>query len=227
MLTRTHISAFVGLTIVAWLLALWMQGQPVLSLSFIRPFGIVVGLVCGIAAVFNKWAWAWPIFRGWFVDRPDLRGTWEATLISDWTDPTTGEKIGPITGYVVVRQTLASLSVRLMTSESRSHSISHGITKEADEIFRMAVVYRNEPEIELQGKRSEIHHGSLWLEILGEGPECMKGHYWTDRGTRGGMELRDRVRRCFDCYEHANDAFSRHETSSESESHEGADATCP
>lgn len=207
MLTRTHISAFVGLTIVAWLLALWAQGQPVLSIAFMRPFGIVVGLVCGIAAIFNKWAWSWQIFRGWFVDRPDLRGTWKAILHSDWIDPATQQRVDPIAGYVVIRQTLAGLSVRLMTSESRSHSISHGITKEGDEIFRLAVVYRNEPEIELQGKRSEIHHGSLWLEILGEGPECMKGHYWTDRGTRGRMELCNRNKKCFDCFEHAHAAF--------------------
>jgi hypothetical protein len=208
MLTRIHISAFVGFTIFVWLVALWAQGQPVLSWAFIKPFGIVVGLVVAVTAGFNRWAWAWPCFRGWFVDRPDLRGTWITVLKSDWVDPQTGNPIEPIVGFVLVRQTMMALTVRLMTKESKSHSISYGITKESDEIYRLAVVYRNEPQIELQGSKSEMHHGSFWLEVLGDGPDRLNGHYWTDRGTRGGMYLSHRNPNCFQCFTDANRAFS-------------------
>lgn len=45
MLTRLHISSFVGLTIIVWLLALWFQGMPVLNADFLKPFGTVVGVI--------------------------------------------------------------------------------------------------------------------------------------------------------------------------------------
>ena len=90
MLTRLHISSFIGLTIVVWLVALWFQGMPVLSLDFVKPFGIVVGAITLFVTIFNKYLWSWKIFKGWYVKRPDLRGTWEVELKSSWIDPKTG-----------------------------------------------------------------------------------------------------------------------------------------
>lgn len=238
MLSRTHISAFVGLVILALMFALWIAGQPVLSLNFVNPFGTVVGLVGGISFVFNKWAWAWPLFKGWFVKRPDLRGTWQVSLKSEWIDPKTNKRIDPIIGYIVIRQTLMHVTVRQMTAESKSHSVSSGITQELDEIFRLSVVYRNEPDINLQGKRSDIHYGAFWLEAVGhsqaslketaspdlhwfwwllvclqvpfrkQGPSRLEGHYWTDRNTRGSMELTGRVREYYESYQDAHKFFT-------------------
>ena len=151
MLSRTHIISIVGLTIGVWLLALWIQGTPVLSLEFLRPFSIVVGVVGGIVTIFNKWAWAWPVFRGWFVKRPDVRGTWKVELQSNWIDPETKEGIPPITAYAAIRQSLTTLSIRLMTPESKSLLVAHSIRLEPDNIYRIAGIYRNEPRLELQG----------------------------------------------------------------------------
>ncbi len=207
MLTRLHISSFIGLTIAVWLVALWVQGMPVLSLEFIKPFGIVVGAITLFVTLFNKYAWSWPIFQGWYVNRPDLRGTWRVELKSNWISPETNEPIPPIAAYAVIRQTLTSLSFRLMTKESRSKLIAHSIEKEDDGIFRLAAIYRNEPKIELQGDRSEIHHGSLSLEIHGTPVSLMEGHYWTDRGTKGTMKLTGRKNELFSTYEQAKSAF--------------------
>lgn len=208
MLSRLHIASFIGLTILVWLIALWIQGQPVLSLDFLRPFSFVVGTIAAIVGVFTRWAWAWSVFRGWYVKRPDLRGTWKVELQSNWVDPKTGEGIAPITAYVAIRQTLTSLSLRLMTPESRSRLIAHSIEFEDDGIFRIAGIYRNEPRVELQGDRSEIHHGSLLLEVYGEPPESLEGHYWTDRGTRGSMAITERTKKVFDTFETARANFN-------------------
>lgn len=203
MLSRLHISSFIGLTIAAWLLALWAQGMPVLSLDFLRPFSLVVGIVGLVVGVFVKWAWAWPLFRGWYVKRPDIRGTWEVTLASNWINPETGKGIPPITGYISVRQTLIGLSLRLMTKESRSRLVAHSVELEDDGIYRISAIYRNEPRVELQGDRSEIHYGSLLLEVYGMPPESMEGHYWTDRGTRGTMKISGRRKQVKDTFEAA------------------------
>lgn len=205
---RIHIMSFVGLTIVAWLVALWAQGIPVLTTDFLKPFSIVVGVIGAVATIFNKWAWSWAVFRGWYINRPDIRGTWKVILHSDWTDPKTSKGVPPICAYMAVKQSLTTLSLRLMTPESHSRLIAHSIDIENDEIFRLAAVYRNEPKLSLQGDRSEIHHGSMVLEIYGTPPISMEGNYWTDRATRGTMKLIEQKNEVFDTFEDANSAFT-------------------
>ncbi len=204
MLTRLHISSFIALTIGVWLIALWVQGMPVLSADFVKPFGTVVSAITLFVTLFNKYLWSWKIFKGWYVKRPDLRGTWIVELKSNWVNPETGEKTDPIYGYVVVRQSLTNLSLRLMTKESRSVLVAHSIEQQEDDnLFKLVGVYRNEPKIELQGVRSEIHHGSFALEIHGSPVEELDGHYWTDRATKGGMKLFNKVGKLYATYEQA------------------------
>ena len=204
MLSRLHISSFIGLTIAVWLLALWFQGTPVLSADFVKPFGTVVGIITLFVTLFNKYMWSWKIFKGWYVKRPDLRGTWKVELKSSWVNPETGEVIAPIYGYAVIRQSLTFLSVRLMTKESRSVLVAHSIEQqEDDDLFKLVGVYRNEPKIELQGVRSEIHHGSFVLDVHGSPPCSLEGHYWTDRATKGDIKLSNRVKKLYDIYEQA------------------------
>jgi hypothetical protein len=204
MITRLHISSFIALTIAVWLLALWMQGMPVISVNFIKPFGTVVGIITFVSVVFNKYLWSWKIFKGWYVKRPDLRGSWEVELKSSWINEETGEVVEPIMGYAVIRQTLTSLSLRLMTKESRSVLITYNIEQqEDDELFKLVGVYRNEPKIELQGVRSEIHHGSFLVEIHGNPVYEMQGHYWTDRGTKGSLKIFNKQSKLYDTFEQA------------------------
>lgn len=208
MLSRLHISSFIALTIIVWLIALWAQGMPVLSIEFLKPFGIVVGAITLCITLFNQYAWSWKIFQGWYVKRPDLRGTWELELKSNWINPETKSPIPPIHAYASIRQTLTSLSIRVMTKESKSKLIAHSIEEEDDGIFRLAAIYRNEPKIELQGDRSEIHHGSFSIETHGSPVDLMEGHYWTDRGTKGSMTFSNRRKEILDTYEQASTEYN-------------------
>jgi hypothetical protein len=208
--TRIHISSFIGLTIAVWLLALWLQGMPVLSADFVKPFSAVIGIISLFATVFNRYMWSWRIFKGWYIKRPDIRGTWKVELKSSWIDPETNKEIPAIYGYAVIRQSLTFLSVRLMTKESRSVLVAHSIEQqEDDDLFKLVGVYRNEPKIELQGQRSEIHHGSFALEVHGSPVYEMQGHYWTDRATKGGMRISDRAEKLYDTYEQAAREFGK------------------
>ncbi|MGY3568714.1 hypothetical protein [Vibrio paucivorans] len=58
-----------------------------------------IGLTIGVWLIA---LWSWKIFKGWYVKRPDLRGTWKVELKSNWVNPETGEKAAPIYGYAVV-----------------------------------------------------------------------------------------------------------------------------
>ena len=205
-LSRLHIGTFFGLAVIAWTVVLWARGIP-LTWQYLWPFWLVLSMLTIAASIFERWAWAWGFFQGWFVKRPDLRGSWRVELKSDWINPDTGEKVDPIICYMAVRQSLTMLSMRLMTAESSSWLIAHKIVEENDGVFLVTGVYTNTPKLELRGKRSEIHYGALRLQMSGEPSTSLEGHYWTDRNTRGSMRLSDRKVTVFSTYQEASDQY--------------------
>ena len=86
------------------------------------------------------------------------------------------------TGTLIVKQTLLSVHVKLVTDESKSKSLSASI----DEILgeaQLTYCYLNTPKSEFRN-RSEIHYGTAILTIT---EEKLEGQYYTDRKTVGDM----------------------------------------
>ncbi len=194
-LERLHISAFVVISAVVWLIVLLCQGTPV-SWDHARPFSIVVSSLVGLGLLFEKVLWRQPWLHGWFVKRPDLRGTWRVTLQSSYQKPETNERIPPIVCYVGVKQTLSRLQMHLMTPESESWFIAdHVRPSPAGKGFQVIGVYTNEPNVHLRDERiSEMHQGAIILETHGGSlrPTTLTAKYWTDRKTMGTMEFSGR-----------------------------------
>lgn len=157
--------------------------------------------------IFDLWAWRWkPILRSW-VERPDLHGTWRATIRSNWTDPTTGKTLDAIEAYMVVRQTWRSIRLQLMTAESTSEVLEAGILQAGANHFRVAAIYRSNSRKGAGGEGGHI--GMLFLDVPGRRPKALSGHYTTDRKTEGEIELQARTRRLMDSFRHASDTFAR------------------
>lgn len=190
MMSRNQISAFVALSVAFWVGFLLWRGVPVTK-EMLLPFSGVVGAVSLVLLVFDRWAWHWILFRGWLVKRPFVHGTWRAELVSDWIDPATQSPGPPIAGYMVIRQTLSTLSLRLMTAESRSETVSSGIEACPDGTFEINSAYRNKPKAPYR-HRSEVHYGALLLLADTATPDTLEGDYWTDRKSLGGIALSDR-----------------------------------
>ena len=203
MASRLHLGALLALAVAAWFALLWWHETPV-SWDHLGPFGLVLGFLVAVVGLFKRWWWSWGWLQGWFVQRPDLRGTWRVTLKSEWRDRRRKKTVEPIEGYMVVRQTLTTLNMRLLTRESSSRLEAHNVVRADDGVYHVAAVFVNEPKIELRGKRSEIHYGAMMLQVQGEPPKTLEGHYWTDRDSRGEMLLFDRVDARFDRYEEAD-----------------------
>jgi hypothetical protein len=157
---------------------------------------------------FDRWLWHLTVFKHWLVNRPYVAGTWKAQLVSNWKDPVTGQQIPPITCIMVIRQTFSTLSVRLFTPESSSASVAYNIERQEDGLFRLFVLYQNIPRVNLRGERSEIHYGAFMLEVQGDPPVGLVGHYWTDRETKGSLELTDPTPKLFNGYNDAKLHFS-------------------
>ena len=207
-LERIHITAFLGLGALVWWLVL---GAPRVSWEYLQPFGTVVGSLVALGAAFEFLLWRWSWIHGWFVKRPDLRGTWRVELQSDCIDPATNVGVPLIVCYMGVAQTLSALQMHLMTPESESWFIAERISPSPSGVgYQVAGVYTNKPQTYLRGARSEMHLGGVLLDTHGptNRPDTLTGEYWTDRKTKGQMTLTERLPDVFTRFEDAKRAFA-------------------
>ena len=188
MLTRWQISAILVLAAAVWGITLLILGVP-LTWIHITPYSITLIALTVILFCFERWIWRWPIFKNWLVKRPLIQGTWKVEIHSSYFDD--NGKSSPIQGIVIFRQTLSTLSMRLFTKESSSVLVAHKFQQQEDGLFQLIGTYQNIPEVQLRGNRSEIHNGTILLNVEGDPPTALKGHYWTDRKTKGSFLLSD------------------------------------
>lgn len=169
------------LPVVALLACVW--ALVALTWSATGPGTSWTAVLVGVVATSVVARSALAVFRG-----PRLQGTWWGELDSNYVDPASGTRLGPIAVAVVVRQSWTDLFVCLHSKESSSITIAAGRVTEADGRVCLVGVYRNEPKLPRQDT-SRMHHGGLKLSVIdGERPR-MQGTYWTDRGTAGEIEL--------------------------------------
>jgi hypothetical protein len=209
MLTRSHITVLLVLAVIVWAIALKALALP-FTWEYSKPFAITVSALSAACFVFEKWIWKWPVFKSWLVNQPNLHGTWKVLLKSDWVNPETKQQVAPIECIMTIRQTYSRFSARLFTRESNSYLVAHKIEQQNDGIFQLFGTYQNTPDITLRGNRSEIHYGALVLEVRGEPPKSLVGHYWTDRGTKGSLELTERIPAILSSYQEGVQRFNLH-----------------
>ena len=157
------------------------------DIGFLRFFSGAVFVVSVSLTLWDKWIWKLSIFQKLPNVTRDVSGTWETRLESFWVDPETGKRPAVKTVYIVVRQTSAQASVSLLSNESKSRSSLARVVKENDS-WILHYIYTNEPAADFR-HRSQIHHGSGVLEIVGNPASRIKGSYWTDRDSKGTLIL--------------------------------------
>lgn len=184
--SRLVLSVLVGFSASVWALYSLVSGLE-FGVAFFQPFSLVVGSLSALLIVFDAWLWRQP-WLSWAVKRPVLAGTWAGTLRSSFDAPE-GETVGdPKVVCVVVQQTFSVIHLRLLTEESSSRTFTASLVPKPDGTYELAGLYRNEPRVSVQ-HASGIHHGGLVLSVAGRKSDRLLGFYWTDRGTRGELEL--------------------------------------
>lgn len=140
-----------------------------------------------VAAALEKRGWRAQWLHSRWVSTPVVVGTWRGTLThyQDGQDATTK------TVYVVVRQTLTTASVRLLSDESVSEQVAGGVYSGESGYPTVAYLYRNRPGIGQRHATSNVQYGAAQLEILGDPATGLDGEYWTDRYTKGSFKFRE------------------------------------
>jgi hypothetical protein len=190
MISNRQLSALIAVAVAIWAVLL-IFGGVALSAEMLRPFSTVTGVLALVLVGFDRYFWRLPWLHPWFVEVPNIRGVWKTQINSTWVNPETEEPIEPVTGFMVIRQTYSTTSIRLMTNESASKVLTAKIVREPDGIHSVIGVYTSEPRRSVRD-RSPIHYGGLMLHVQGKPPTLLDGHYWTDRGTLGELTLWER-----------------------------------
>ena len=179
------------------------NGTP--STDFLRFFSAAIFICSLLLILWDQWAWKLRPFQLLPSVPRDVSGTWETTLTSLWIDPHTLKSPKPKTVYLVIRQTSSIASVTLISNESKSKSSIARVIKE-DGSWLIHYVYTNEPQVDLRA-RSSIHHGSGVLSIVGSPVQRVAGSYWTDRNSKGKLNLNRRSRSYAEDFEGASQIF--------------------
>lgn len=202
MLNRFSVSVLLIIATAVWGAFLWILGVE-LSWDYAKPYSLTLAVLTSALWLFDRLLWkTWPISL--FCKRPNLNGTWQATLRSTYVDPSTGNHAPEIKGFAAIRQTFSSFSLRLMTEQAESFLIVGSLDVQDDGTSYLHGVYQSDPNILLRSNVSEIHYGSFRYRILGNPPAELNGHYWTDRNTNGSIRLFNQRKEVFDSFSHAS-----------------------
>lgn len=205
---KNIVTAIIGTAVITWAGVLWLGGT-VIGASMLRPYGIVVAIVTILVLFFEAVLWRLPLVRSVVVKRPPIAGTWRTTLISNYPQPDGSPTIKTV--YIVIAQSMTRLSVRMFTDTAHSRSLSERISSsQNDELFELAVVYQNFPNIDnrLPDSAGRIHFGALLIPNVPYSAETLSGHYWTDRRTEGKLMLEERSPQLASSYKNAQKLFA-------------------
>ncbi len=159
------------------------------------PIGPAVTVAVVVLFLFDRYLWRLPGVRH-LTGLPLLHGSWHGSLTTSWVDPETGKVKPPDENvFLVIRQRFWGLTVRMLTSESRSASLQANLVRDEDGVHRLVYLYDNTPRPEVR-HRSQIHYGATVLHAPKNAHnEGLEGSYFTDRDTVGEMHFRTRYRK--------------------------------
>lgn len=198
--SRGTIQVIISIAVLVWAIMLILQGVD-LDFGLLRPYSVAVGVTVIALNAYDKWLWKIPLFRHIPKRPPDLSGTWRGTIESEYQNPETGQVVPPIKAFMVVEQTASTMSIRQLTSESRSHSLTASLEKSAG-MWVASFTYINEPQLRYQ-RRSPMHMGAGVLNIHGSPPTSIEGQYWTSRDSKGELKFNRKSEKIYTNFEDA------------------------
>lgn len=190
-INRTNfIYILVAASALSWIALSWINGIKLSSaMDFLKLIPNVVTIDSIFIVIFTKWLWRWKLLRRWLVPFPNLNGTWVGNIYSDWINPETQQKVLPIPVMLTIKQSFFSISCLMQTAEMKSYSYIEGFTiNEERQIKQLSYSYTSKPRIVLN-ERSVPHDGTIIFDIIENPNKKLRGRYWTERKTKGEIEL--------------------------------------
>jgi hypothetical protein len=195
---KPFLSLLAAFSVIAMFFAALVQGFDPRSFVDVLQLIPVVATADGIAYfIFTVWLWRWKRLQGWLIPFPDLNGTWEGCIQTNWRDAE-GKTPGPIPTILTIKQSFRRMSCVMRTAEMESHSYLEGFCIDPEaQMRRLCYSYQSRPKIGVR-ERSTPHDGTILLNIVGKPVRKLEGEYWTQRQTTGTVTLRFRTQALLD-----------------------------
>lgn len=147
-------------------------------------------------AFYFEWGWKWPVLKNIFY-RPNLNGTWNGELTSDWKDEK-GNGVEPIKFFIVIRQNFLRINFTTFTNNYIGKSYAEKLILDKERgIKNVAYLYRKETS---QNSNAN-NEGASELRIIESTVLKMEGKYWSNIKTNGEIEVSFLVKKHFDSYD--------------------------
>jgi hypothetical protein len=186
---KPFIYLLAGFSVIVLFLAALVQGFDLQNfLDVLRLIPIVATADCIAYLVFTAWLWRWNRLQGWLIPFPDLNGTWQGYIQTNWKTAQ-GLTPSPIPTILTIKQSFGRMSCVMRTAEMESHSYIEGFFIDKDaQVRRLCYSYTSKPKTSLR-ERSTPHDGSILFNIIGTPVHKLEGEYWTQRQTTGMVTL--------------------------------------
>jgi hypothetical protein len=192
MFAEIQVWTIIGVASVLWLALSIVGVTSGGSLATVIALSDTIPLLLLGMSLFERWGWRWHRLHPHIVPTPVVRGTWRGELDSMWVDPKTKKTRPAKIVYFAVEQTMTTIRTRLLTDESESDPIVAAVAKMPNGYRAISYTYENTPRIRLR-RKSRPHRGGALLTIYGEPPNRIAGEYWTDRDSKGELNLTSRA----------------------------------
>ena len=172
-----------GFSAIVLFLAALVQGFDLRNFLDVLRLIPIVATADGIAYfVFTVWLWRWKLFQGWLIPFPDLNGTWQGRIQTNWRDAE-GKTPGPIPTILIIKQSFGRMSCVMRTGEMESHSYLEGFYIDKDaQVRRLCYSYTSRPKASLR-ERSTPHDGTMLFNIIGKPVHKLEGEYRSEEHT--------------------------------------------
>lgn len=190
--------------VMVFAMGIWLTGGTP-EWGWLRFYSAAVTAAVILLTIWDHWLWHLPLIQRIPKVPRDLRGTWKGTLQSFWINPETNLSPPVKSAYLVIRQSASSISIVLLTDESRSKSSLATISDDGTGTS-LDYMYLNRPESRFED-RSRMHHGSTSLNVLGRPANRLRGSYWTNRDSKGDLDFNEKTSFLADDFAEVNSLF--------------------
>lgn len=159
--------------------------KPLYISNGIRAISFGITCTTFFWAFYFSYGWKLWAFKKIFY-RPNLNGTWCGILKSDWKNKS-GEKIGDIEFYIVIRQSFLRIHFTTFTNSfiGTSYSETLSLKKEIG-LKNVAYLYRKETSLD---DNEFLQEGATELRLINSNPRKLEGKYWSNQKTNGKIEV--------------------------------------
>lgn len=126
--------------------------------------------------IYDNWLWEYNPFD----KTPKINGVYRGKIIYKYDSKYNEKEIS-----LIINQSNTNIRVRVETDEITSNSVVSDIIQE-NENYVLYYTYVTNPRHKYSHK-NPIQYGTTKFEI--ENGQLLSGKYWTDRGTKGDIDL--------------------------------------